>query len=325
MLFLDSITDSFYELSQYLFDPSQRIYIAYLVGSILLAIPVFIKLGFKKSPLEFLKFLFPSKIWLDKSAKIDYVILVLNKLCRAIIFSPVLIAIAPIALAITDVYESSFGAIVPLSDAKWVVMLSFTLILFILDDLTRFLLHLALHKIPFLWELHKVHHSAKVLTPFTIYRAHPIESYLFACRLAISQGVSIGISYCLFGPTLSVIEFAGANIFVFLFNFLGSNLRHSHIKISWGDTIENWFISPTQHQIHHSQDPKHFDKNIGSALAIWDRMLGSLVKASSVKRLEFGFGETFKEHDSIVGIYWLPMKNSLLKIFSIRTKTDYKN
>jgi len=34
--------------------------------------------------------------------------------------------------------------------------------------------------VPFLWEFHKVHHSANVLTPITAFRVHPVDTWLFA-------------------------------------------------------------------------------------------------------------------------------------------------
>lgn len=308
MQLVESFNASLVELSQYLFDPSQRLYWIYLVGSLLLALPVFFCSKKSRSLKAFFKFLFPKKIWLNPSARQDYVLLVVNKIIRGVLLAPAVLAMVPIAIGVTEVLEWAFGLLTPISQTKWIIMTSFTVLLFILDDLSRFLLHLALHKIPLLWEFHKVHHSAKVLTPFTIYRSHPLENYLFACRLALAQGLAIGIAYYLFGPTLSVIEIAGANVFVFAFNFMGSNLRHSHVWLSWGEKIEHWFISPAQHQIHHSDNPIHFDRNLGSALAIWDRMAGTLIIANRVNRIHFGVGRDFSGHDTLLGIYWLPIK-----------------
>ncbi|MCO7223459.1 sterol desaturase family protein [Pleionea sp. CnH1-48] len=317
MPLLDTLTATLKDLSLYWFDAGQRIYLIYLAGAVLLAIPVFVMQSRRRSIRRFLKFLFPKKIWLASSAKQDYGLLIINKVIRGLLLAPVIVTMVPIALAVTDALEWLFGPVVVVSESKPVIMFSFTVLLFVLDDLSRFILHYLLHKVPFLWEFHKVHHSAKVLTPFTVYRSHPFENYLFACRLAIAQGLAVGISYYLFGPTLSVIEFAGANIFVFLFNIMGSNLRHSHIWLSWGETLEHWFISPAQHQIHHSANPIHFDKNMGSALAIWDRLAGTLVTAKDTPKLKFGFGDKFKEHDTLLGIYWQPLKLSFMQLLSL--------
>ncbi len=316
MPLLESISSSLYDLSQYIFNPGQRIYWPYLLGALVLITPVFLSQKCPKTLTNFFKFVFPKRIWLSSSAKQDYLILIINKLIRGALLAPILIAMVPIALSITEILEWLFGSITPVTESNLIIVASFTLLLFVIDDLSRFVLHWLLHHIPFLWEIHKVHHSAKVLTPFTVYRSHPIENYLFASRLAVAQGLAIGISYFLFGPTLSVAEFAGANIFVFVFNMLGSNLRHSHIWLSWGSPIERWFISPAQHQVHHSDNPIHFDKNLGSALAVWDRIAGSLILAKEVNRINFGIGRGFSDHDKLSSIYWLPIKSSWQTAYS---------
>jgi hypothetical protein len=33
---------------------------------------------------------------------------------------------------------------------------------------------------------------------------------------------------------------------------------------------------PAHHHVHHSANPKHFNKNFGSCLALWDWMFGTL-------------------------------------------------
>jgi len=47
------------------------------------------------------------------------------------------------------------------------------------------------------------------------------------------------------------------------------------------------FVSPAHHQVHHSANPKHFNKNFGSCLALWDWMFGTLYVPE--EPLTFGF------------------------------------
>ena len=48
-------------------------------------------------------------------------------------------------------------------------------------------------------------------------------------------------------------------------------------------------MSPAHHQIHHSRNPAHFNKNLGSCLALWDWMFGTLyIPAAKREPLEFG-------------------------------------
>jgi sterol desaturase/sphingolipid hydroxylase (fatty acid hydroxylase superfamily) len=162
----------------------------------------------------------------------------------------------------------------------------------------------------FLWEFHKVHHSAKVLNPLTFYRVHPVENILFGLRYSLSVGFVTGIFVYFFGAMIDIYMIFGANVFIVVFSLLGSNLRHTHVPISYGKYLEKIFISPKQHQIHHSN--KHFDKNYGGYLAIWDYMFGSLKLSKDVKVLKFGLKkEQMKEYTTIKGILFFPFKNLL--------------
>lgn len=310
----ESLWQALSSVPSYFIDPNKRIFWGYLAAAVLLCIPVYIARDKSRSWRGFFAFLFPKKVWLAKSARQDYQLWIINKLIKALLFTPIILTMVPVALATTDALEWAFGTFTPLVLSPVAVVAIFTLALFIADDFTRFILHYALHKIPFLWEFHKVHHSAKVLTPFTIYRSHPIESYLYACRMALMQGVVVGAGYYFFGARLSMFDILGANVFVFLFNVFGANLRHSHIWLSWGKTVEGYFISPAQHQIHHSDNPAHFDRNLGSALAIWDRLFGTLTKAHQVKNITIGVGQYDAKHDSLWAIYTKPIIESVKRL-----------
>jgi len=323
MNIIDFFTSNLAELASYINDANKRLYWVYLASAILLAVPVYY-LQKKRPDLvrnhtndsdkanNLFAFIFPKKVYFSSSARIDYQLLFVNKLIKAALFPLIIFTMAPIALSLSSVLESIFGPQTFLPWSSTTIIAIFTLLLFLVDDFTRFLLHYALHKIPFLWEFHKVHHSATVMTPFTIYRSHPFENYLYACRMALTQGIVVGFCYYYFGPTLKMADILGANVFIFLFNFFGSNLRHSHIWLSFGDKVENWIISPAQHQIHHSTTPKHFDKNLGTALAIWDRMFGTHIKAKGQEVLAFGVGKHNPDHSSLIKVYLSPF-TSLFK------------
>ncbi len=167
-----------------------------------------------------------------------------------------------------------------------------------------------------LWDFHKVHHSALVLTPVTVYRIHPFESFLYASRMAIAQGIAVGISYVLFATKLHAVDILGANVFVFVFNLCASNLRHSHIWLSWGNLMENFFISPAQHQMHHSQNKGYYDCNFGSALALWDRLFGTWIVAPKRRPLiRFGTKDGWHKMPAIA-LYVLPFRDIFRRVKS---------
>ena len=92
---------------------------------------------------------------------------------------------------------------------------------------------------------HHVHHS---VTPMTVFRTHPLEGLVFTLRSAFAQGLTISTFVYFFAGGIVL----GANLFVFLFNVFGSNLRHSHIGIRYWKWLEYILISPAQHHLHHS-------------------------------------------------------------------------
>jgi sterol desaturase/sphingolipid hydroxylase (fatty acid hydroxylase superfamily) len=311
---LETIWQTLLQTPNYLFDANKRIFIGYSIAALVIAMLLYFsgRAQQKKRTWRGLgRYLFSKRIWLSKSAKLDYQLLIINRLLKAALWVPIVLTMVPVAIGVSDALQWLFGERAVWQLPSTVVLIIFTVLLFIFDDLTRFLLHLALHKVPFLWHFHKVHHSALVLTPMTIYRSHPFESYLYACRMALAQGLVVGVCVYCFGRNLSMLDILGANVFVFAFNALGANLRHSHVWWSFGKKIENWLISPAQHQIHHSDNPKHFDRNLGSALAIWDRACGTLIKAHQVGKITVGVGNNDRGHNSVMDAYWRPIYENL--------------
>jgi sterol desaturase/sphingolipid hydroxylase (fatty acid hydroxylase superfamily) len=163
----------------------------------------------------------------------------------------------------------------PLAE-HWLVRSLYTLAIFIAYDLGRFISHYALHRLPFLWEIHKVHHSAVVMTPMTAYRLHPFEIVIMASTPVLLTGTTTWMFNHGFGADISVYELLGLHVFLAALSFI-DNLRHSPVWISYGQFLNRWIISPAHHQLHHSMEARHIGCNMGFSLAIWDRMLGSLI------------------------------------------------
>lgn len=300
---------------RYPLSSGRRIYAVYLLGAILLAGGVFLyryRRIARRSPRQLLTYLFSPRIWWHPSARMDYKILLLNPIFGAGLASFLGLSLVPIALWVSDGLGAHLGAARPGFSPLTVTAL-FTLALFLADDFTRFLLHWLMHKLPALWEIHRLHHSAEVLTPATIYRIHPLESFLYSMRLVLTQGVVLGIFFYGFGMRLSAWEVAGANAFTWFFNFAGANLRHSHVWLSFGPWLEYLFISPAQHQIHHSAEPRHFDRNFGAFLAIWDTLFGSLHRAAGDRRPRaFGLGRgQGNPHRRLLAAYGEPVAGAM--------------
>jgi sterol desaturase/sphingolipid hydroxylase (fatty acid hydroxylase superfamily) len=289
---------------EYLINPNKRIFWVYIISSILITFIYFIYT--KKSN----KLILSSKLWLHPSAKLDYSYFFLGYFINVFLLIPFILSAKSVAFAVSRFLYLNFGMVQNTFFSYKETLLLYTLALFVCSDFTRYVLHRLLHEVKFLWEFHKVHHSAKVLNPLTFYRVHPVENILFGLRYSLSVGFVTGIFVYFFGAMIDIYMIFGANVFIVVFSLLGSNLRHTHVPISYGKYLEKIFISPKQHQIHHSN--KHFDKNYGGYLAIWDYMFGSLKLSKDVKVLKFGLRkEQMKDYSTIRGILFFPFKNLL--------------
>ena len=293
---MDYFFDYTSQITNQFIDPKKRVFLFYILISILIATAWFMinkKLSLKKTLIR----IFNKKIFFSKSAKSDYKIFLINQLIMMIV-SPFLITQLTIATALYFYFHTidwlSAGMFVGI--AKIYIILSFTIFQFTIDDFSKYIVHRFMHKWPVLWALHKVHHSATVLTPMTVFRTHPLEGIIFSLRSAITQAIGISLFFYLFGNLVSLYTIVGVNIFVFVFNILGSNLRHSHIGIRYWKWLEYIFISPAQHQLHHSIAFEHHDKNFGAALAIWDWLFGSLHHSVEFETLHLGIKKN--QHDA---------------------------
>jgi hypothetical protein len=178
-------------------------------------------------------------------------------------------------------------------------------------DLGLFLAHYLQHRVPVLWEFHKVHHSAQVLTPLTAYRMHPVDDVLAMSLSGLFAGVVLGTFNFLQPGNAGAATVLGLNAALFLYYASGYNLRHSHVWLSYGSVLSRVFISPAQHQIHHSKAPQHFDKNFGFIFAFWDVWFGSLYVPRAKEHIEVGLPDREDEaYSSVLALYLLPFKRS---------------
>jgi sterol desaturase/sphingolipid hydroxylase (fatty acid hydroxylase superfamily) len=128
-----------------------------------------------------------------------------------------------------------------------------------------------------------------VLTPLTNFRVHPVYTWIFANILAFSAAIANGLGHYMFGNTAHQYALADTNIILVLFIHAYVHLQHSHMWIPFTGALGRILVSPAHHQVHHSADPKHFNKNFGSCLAVWDWMFGTLyVPGKEREKLTFG-------------------------------------
>lgn len=279
-----------------LVDPTRRTFWPHLLSAALLASVVW-AVHLRRRGTSLPRFLFPREVWLHPSALLDYRFLFVRAVLGAVVMLPVAFSAQWLStpLSLQLVHALGVGPLAGVS--RTTAMVSFSVAAFVARDFFRFLAHWASHRFRPLWEIHKVHHSAEVLTPFTLNRTHPLEGLLMRAASALGLGLAAGVCAWLFHGRVAAWEILGVDALSFLWTLAGSNLRHSHVWVSWGPRLERFVLSPAQHQVHHSVDPKHHDKNLGEALAWWDLLFGTLYVTTPAREpLTFGLSPAEQNH-----------------------------
>lgn len=230
----------------------------------------------------FWRWLVPARIWRHPSHLIDLQLFVLGRLMAVLgLFA---------GLAVTTFVAAGVAGLIPapLLAPESLGPVALALILWLPSDFSIYWVHRIYHRWERIWPLHAVHHSAEVMTPFTTYRQHPVANLLTSLVQAVFVGLCQGLLIGVLVEDLAVAEIAGINLCIVLANAGLAALHHSHVWLSYGPLMEHVFISPAQHQIHHSADPAHYDRNFGNSLALWDWMFGTLYVIRGREELALG-------------------------------------
>lgn len=234
--------------------------------------------------------LFPKRLWRSASGRADAAFFVLG-----ILFSGLLIGWA---LFSAEQVRGLAGSLLGAAPAPWLpgwlrAGLA-TLTLFLAYEFAYWLDHWLMHRVPLLWHFHKVHHQAESLSLLTNSRVHPIETIGFFNLVALVSGCAAALLDRTIGA-FSPLTIGGANLLLMLTAILVTHLQHSHLWVRFGPFWGRLLLGPAHHQIHHSADPAHFNKNMGSSLALFDRLFGTFhMPEARRERLRFGVddGET---------------------------------
>jgi sterol desaturase/sphingolipid hydroxylase (fatty acid hydroxylase superfamily) len=181
-----------------------------------------------------------------------------------------------------------------------------TLTLFLAYELGYWCHHYLCHRVPFLWEFHKVHHTANVLTPLTAFRTHPVDTWLFANMLALMVGSANGAINYVLGAGIAPYMITDTNVILVIFIHVYVHFQHTHLWIAFQGMLGRIFLSPAHHQVHHSNNPIHFNTNLGSCLAVWDWLFGTLyLPGKARERLTFGVEQDGRDQQTISEAYLL--------------------
>jgi sterol desaturase/sphingolipid hydroxylase (fatty acid hydroxylase superfamily) len=151
-------------------------------------------------------------------------------------------------------------------------------IFFILADLVQWSIHVLLHKNPWLWKFHKVHHSVTEMGFAAHLRYHWMETLVY------KTGLYIVLAW-IFNFKLEHAFFLHAT------TILIGHLNHANISLDYGP-LKYILNNPKMHIWHHAKYmPKEHPNgiNFGISLSIWDYLFKTDYIPYDGRDIELGF------------------------------------
>lgn len=168
-------------------------------------------------------------------------------------------AISNVGVELFNDFLGLFGAenIVAIHINSWPRWAQF-LLLFLVADFIQWNVHRMLHRVPLLWEFHKVHHSVEEMGFAAHLRFHWMETILYKSAQYIP---------------LAMIGYGLEDFFiVHIFTTAIGHLNHANLRLTYGP-LKYVLNNPVMHLWHHAKAlPKDmpYGVNYGITLSIWD-------------------------------------------------------
>ncbi|MBC7898540.1 MAG: sterol desaturase family protein [Saprospiraceae bacterium] len=274
---------------------------------------------------SFWKYVFPKSVYGHPSAIVDYKFVGFDLLIKFFLYIPFVLGVSQVTYVLFSKLsiDLSFSAFTNMNYVARIALV--TLVSAAVVDFSVFFSHFLAHKIPFLWPFHEIHHSAEVLTPVTVHRVHPVEELTNGLVAGVFTGLLAGTYASMSGGSVEPYALFGLNIISFVYYLSVYQLRHSHIWLSFGPILSYIIVSPAQHQIHHSIDKKHWNKNYGFTFAIWDWMFGALYVPKEREEITFGVPDVEQSDFSTVRkLYLLPFVKSARRFKTMISSRKFK-
>lgn len=155
---------------------------------------------------------------------------------------------------------------------KWTGLLIF----FLVSDFVQWNTHRLLHRVPFLWNFHKVHHSVKEMGFAAQFRYHWMEPVVYK-----------SIQYI---PLAIIGNYNAQDVaIVYFFAILIGHLNHANLGWDYG-VLKYVLNNPKMHIWHHSKKlPERFGVNFGLTLSVWDYLFKTNYIPKNGRDIELGF------------------------------------
>jgi sterol desaturase/sphingolipid hydroxylase (fatty acid hydroxylase superfamily) len=262
------------------------------IGFLLASLPLFAVIGAafffavhrQATWRDLYRFVFPFHRYRDRQMHVDLWMLIAS---RALWF-PILNAIGAVfvSLDVQAVLIGHWGQRAPVIEQGWGLLALQLGVTYLGLELGGYWAHRFLHTQGFLWYTHRAHHSAEVLTFLVGGRGHPLEHIVFMLFSIVVGGGTMGAFLFLTGTSLHA-GMPTAMLVLGLFASVMDKISHSELPISFGP-LDYVFMSARMHQIHHSAEYRHRDKNFGGTMSLFDWIFGTAYRPGRDEQFRFG-------------------------------------
>ena len=151
-------------------------------------------------------------------------------------------------------------------------------VFFIVSDFVQWNTHRLLHRVPFLWNFHKVHHSVKEMGFAAHLRYHWMEPVVYKSLLYIPIALIGGFE----AQDVAIVHFFALTV---------GHINHANLGWDYG-LFKYLFNNPKMHIWHHAKElPEHvrYGANYGLTLSIWDYLFKTDYIPHNGRDIELGF------------------------------------
>jgi protein-tyrosine-phosphatase len=168
-------------------------------------------------------------------------------------------------------------------------------------DLATYVAHVAMHKSPFAWRFHRVHHSESEVDVTTAFRQHHGET-LWRVAWQLPPILLLGLPF-------------GVVVLYLTLSTLNAQLEHANLRVPdrLDRIVRRLFVTPNMHKVHHSRLQPETDSNYANIFSLWDRLFGTYTRDADLGALRYGL-EGFDENQTLRRLLRLPFTIAMASV-----------
>jgi sterol desaturase/sphingolipid hydroxylase (fatty acid hydroxylase superfamily) len=144
-------------------------------------------------------------------------------------------------------------------------------------DLLEYGRHRLLHRVPWLWRIHALHHSSDRLHALKSGRVHALD--------VMTRSIFVLLPLVWLGAPARWLPVYPAALLVF------GPIAHANLDLWFPRWVHSIAVTPSFHSLHHARDRAFANSNFAAVLPVWDWLFGTFVDPEGRPRQTCGIEE----------------------------------